>query len=48
MSDNQNMNKTSMKDVQQQHVLSDSKCESYWNVSENLDFFVLCLFLRLF
>ena len=28
MTDNQNMNKTLMKDAQQQHFLSDSKSES--------------------
>ena len=35
MTDNQNMNKTSMKHVQQQHFIQDIK-KSEWNVSENL------------
>ena len=43
----QNMNKTSMKHVQQQHCLVQDSKYNYLKVSENLDFFVfVCFFSR--
>ena len=47
MTDNQNMNKTSMKDMQQQHFyqFKTASLRENWNVSVNLDSFVLCLFV---
>ena len=39
MTDNQNVNKTTMKDVQLQHFLfKRASSENVWNVSENLVF----------